>query len=144
MNKKKIMWIIGFVILVLLVLLVIFFINKKDAKNLDKITSFRYYSGSSGYAIELNGTVEDEFVNISIKEYDGGDQNLNKVIIPFSDLKKILNNSKEEDCKKHTYEYQCGDSIGCSVSTLSVSFEKDKDVCYKITTEISDFFNNLG
>lgn len=144
MSKKKNIFIISFIIIILLVLLVIFFINKNDNKNLNEITGFEYYSGSSSVAERFSGIRNGNIININFTEFNSGEQNVNKITITFNDFKELLNESKIENCKKHTYDYQCGEHYGCAYSSFSVSFENsDDNVCYEIDYNISDFFKNL-
>lgn len=144
MSKKKNICIISFIIIILLVLLVIFFINKNDNKNLNEITGFEYYSGSSSVTERFSGIRNGNKINIDFTEFNSGEQNLNKITITFDDFKELLNKAKTENCKKHTYDYQCGEHDGCAYSSFSVSFENsDDNVCYEIDYNISDFFKNL-
>jgi len=142
MNKKKSILVVSIVVLAVSILAIIFFVNKGSSANLDGITSFEYYSGSTSYAVKVSGVVRGDTVNINFKEYSGADQNTSELTITTKELKGLIDSTKEEDCQKHTYDYQCGDRDGCSYSSFSVSFG-DSNSCYKITTKISDFFNNL-
>lgn len=149
MNKKKI-WIIGGGIFFGIVLLgiILFMINSRfKVKNIktNVIDSFHYYSGSSGYAIEFVGKREGKEVNIYFKEYDSGEQKTENYIISFEYLQQILNKTKQEDCSKQSYEYQCEENSGCSYSSFSITYLKDstQHVCYENTYEIYSFFKNF-
>lgn len=141
-SKKQISWIIAGVILILLVVAVICCLVFKKSDNGSKETaSFRYYSGSDSYAIELKGNQQGEMINIDFTEYNGGDQNIRRLTMSSAELIELLSAANEEDCDKQTYDYQCGESTGCSYSTFSVGDTTNGErVCYEVTPQISDFF----
>lgn len=144
MNKNKKMLIGGFSVIVLLVLFDMLFLKKDDNINSEEIVGFKYYSGSSSVSEKFVGIRNKNEISIELTTFDGGKQNFDKFVIDFGDFRELLNKTKTENCKKHTSHYQCGESMGCSYSSFSVSFENnDNNVCYEINDDVSDFFENL-
>lgn len=146
-NNKKILIIVCVVIVILVATISIILLTKNQnvSKDFNKITSFEYYSGSSSLSIKFTGNKNNELFNVDFVEFNSGDQNIDSFTITLNELKDLLSNTKIENCKKQTYEYQCGDSDGCSHSSLSVIFEDEgNSVCYEINNEISTYFNNLS
>lgn len=144
MNKNKKMLIGGFSVIVLLVLFDMLFLKKDDNINSEEIVGFKYYSGSSSVSEKFVGIRNKNEINIDFTTFDTGEQNFNKIVINYDDFKELLNKTKIENCKKHTYDYQCGKNDGCSYFSFSVSFENnDNNVCYEINDDVFDFFENL-
>lgn len=142
-NKKNIL-IVGFIILLLL--MIILFLNKDNTKKAEEITGFNYYSGSSSYGIKVTGKKDGKLMNIEFKKTDGSNQTVKKYKVTFNKFKELLNMTKVENCKKHTYEYQCGEDDGCSYSVFLVNYSinADDNVCYEVNYKVSSFFNNFS
>lgn len=143
MKKNKIILVISITSLVLIILSVVYVITQKN-KETNDIISFEYYTGSSGYAIEFKGNKNKDYFEVDFKEYDGGQQNQKNFTIKAEEFTDLLNKTNINDCKKHTYEYQCGENDGCSHSSFSIIFENNNKICYEINSNISTFFDNLS
>lgn len=113
------------------------------SNNVEELTGFSYSSGSTSHVFKFYGNRNDEIINIDFSEFDSGDYNEKNLKISFNDFKNLLNNTKVENCKKHTYDYQCGENDGCSSSSFKVNFENEKSSCYEINTYVVDFFEDL-
>lgn len=142
MKKNKFIIVI-IVILVVLIFLVggIYLFNKNnDSKD---ITGFYYYSGSSGYAIQFTGDIKDNDIDIEYIEYNGAEINTNNYTT-INDISNLLNDTRIENCNKQTYEHQCGDRDGCSITKFYI-YHKDssKITCYKVNSKVKDYFKNL-
>lgn len=144
--KNKKMLIISCTIIIIAIALgvTIILFNDNQHKKIDDLVSFRYYSGSSGYSTEFVGVRNENFINIDFIEYDGSNQNVGTFTIAISDFEKLLNTTKKENCKKHSYDYQCGESSGCSSSHFSIVFKDyEESFCYQINDNVSSFFDNI-
>lgn len=131
------------VIIILAIFLILFY--KKKSYDISTLKSFHYYNGSSGHALEFNGVKHNNLITIRFTEFRGGEHNLLQFVITFEDFKNILNLTKNENCKKHTYEYQCGDANGCSYNSFIVKYDNErKNVCYEVNENIDNFFKNLN
>lgn len=164
MKKKNIILIIiSVVILIALIILGIFsvicFKNTGGTNDVisteGEVVTFKYHSGNGSFGIDLVGITDNAFggfedeepyiINIDIQRFEAGDTYEYGVSIPFEDFENIYKSTKEEDCKKQTSEYQCGDAlaVGCEVKSFSISFGNNK-VCYEGNEEVSSFFENLA
>lgn len=146
MKSKK--FIIGIIYIVIVLIIgtiaTVLLINNGSNIDLNKLSSFEYYSGSSSATIKFDGSRNQESIVVKFTNFDGGEQNTQSFTIFTDDFIDLLRNTKKESCKKHTYEYQCGESSGCAHSSLFVKFESDDDVCYKINSEIVEYFKEYS
>ncbi len=124
-----------------------FLIELKDDErhNIDKITKFEYYFGSNKYANEFFGIRTDELINVNLKEYNDAEVNDKIYTITFEEFRNLLNSTSLVNCEKQTYDYQCGESEGCSYSHFYVYYEDslDEKNCYQINENVSNFFENI-
>ena len=144
-NKKLIISIICiFVVLIIGTITTLLLVNNSSNVDLNKISSFEYYSGSSSVADKFSGTRNEGSIDIEFINFDSGSQNSQEFTVFTDDFIDLLKTTKTESCKKHTYEYQCGENDGCSYSSFSVSFENEDKVCYQINSEIAEYFNDYS
>lgn len=144
-NKKLTISIICIVVAIIIgIITTILLINNKNTVDLNKLSSFEYYSGSSSVAIKFYGKRNQNEIDIEFTNFDSGNQNTESFTISTEDFIDLLKTSKKENCKKHTYEYQCGENDGCSHSSLTLNFDNDDKVCYEINSEIVEYFNGYS
>lgn len=144
-NKKLIISIIsGLVVLIIGIITTVLLINNKNNVDMNKLSSFEYYSGSSSVAIKFYGKRNQNEIDIEFTNFNSGNQNTESFTISTNDFIDLLKTSKIENCKKHTYEYQCGERDGCSHSSLTLKFDNDDKVCYEINSEIVEYFNGYS
>lgn len=145
MKNKKFIIITCLVIAILIgIITTLLLITNKNSVDLNKISSFKYHSGSNSSFVQVVGTKSNDLFNINYEQLNGGNKEDDSFTITFNEFKELLNKSKIENCKKHTYEYQCGDRDDCSSASFTVNFENKKNtVCYEINNEIITYFNNF-
>lgn len=141
-KQKKILFIIVIALIIVLILLGFFLIMSKTEKDIKQMDSFEYYSGTASHAIQLEGHRDGNFIDIAVTRYDSGSQYQDSITLTLEEFQNIYNLTKEENCSKQTYEYQCGISDGCMFRAFSISFGSE-EVCYQVNNEILDSFNNL-
>lgn len=142
--KNRNIFLVGGVLAVIIIIIVIIVIYTNTKTN--EITDFYYYSGSSSDYYEFTGKRNDDVININFKEFNSGKEITNKYTIELEELKDLINSTTKENCDNHTYEAQCGDSVGCSSSYFYVysGDNENERTCYIINDNISSFFENLS
>jgi len=138
--NKKILIVISIIIIIMFVCFIYFNNNKKETD----IKGFEYFSGSSSISIEFKGNKEGEELNVISEYFDSGEKEINTFTISFNEFKELLNMTKIDDCKKHTYDYQCGEFDGCTYSSFYVYLKTGKKICYEINNNVSDYFKNIN
>ena len=139
-NKKQNSIMIGGLLIVMGLILIFISIFIKS----DKImTSFYYEINSNSVSVSFKGQVSGDNINVEYVEKMASNKENKKYSIKRNDFKDLLKKTNEEDCSKHTYEYQCGGRDGCEFSSFSVSYRNDDKGCYKINNDVISFFNNI-
>jgi len=143
-NKKLIIWIVCVIVILIIGITTTLLLINNNSVDLNKLSSFEYYSGSSSVSEKFSGIRNNGTIDIKFTSFNTGDQNIQEITMFTDDFIDLLKTTKKENCKKHTYEYQCGESDGCSHSSFVVNFENDDKVCYQINSEIAEYFNGFS
>ena len=146
-NNKKILIIVCMTLIVAIISIILMTKNRNFSKDFNKITSFEYHLGNNSSFILVTGNKSNDLFDIKVEELISVNENRNIKLLTITseELKELLNKTSQEDCKKHTYQYQCGEREDCSSSSFKINFgDEEKAICYEINNEISTYFNNLS